>query len=121
MQHIEAALDVEEASLSQIHRTVGKQISRLQLEERMLKMLQERLLNEAGMTHEEAAKFVASGAVGMKEQMPLFEEEKETSDGDVGPSYKLNKSTKLKGKGGAIAADGGPEGTQKGPPKKRKT
>jgi hypothetical protein len=50
LQHIEAALDVEEASLSQIHRTVGKQISRLQLEERMLKMLQERLLNEAEQT-----------------------------------------------------------------------
>lgn len=46
MQDIDAALDVEEAALSQIHRTVAKQIARLELEERMLKMLQDRLTEE---------------------------------------------------------------------------
>ena len=45
-QDIEAALDIEEAALSQMHRTVAKQVTRLELEERMLKLLQDRLKEE---------------------------------------------------------------------------
>jgi len=43
-------LDVEEAALSQIHMAVTKQITRLEVEENMLKLLMSKLEREAGGT-----------------------------------------------------------------------
>ncbi|KAL4520573.1 hypothetical protein Ndes2526B_g05169 [Nannochloris sp. 'desiccata'] len=91
-KHIEAALDVEEASLSQIHRTVGKQISRLQLEERMLKLLHERLLEEAGQ----------AGAAAVEPMQPSFggEEEEDSKDAedDARSTEKSNKGASGRGR-----------------------
>jgi hypothetical protein len=80
LQHIEAALDVEEAALSQIHRTIGKQLSRLKLEERMLIMLQEKLRAEAGQAN--AANRLAIRAAAEAEEEPSSSESESASSSE---------------------------------------
>jgi len=101
VQHIEAALDVEEASLSQIHRTVGKQISRLQLEERMLRMLHDRLLEEAGLARAAAMEPGQPSLHGEEEDRK--EEDTKTATNDAKMNKKSKKTATGRARGGRKA------------------
>jgi hypothetical protein len=103
LQHIEAALDVEEASLSQIHRTVGKQISRLQLEERMLKILHERLVEEAGLARAAATEPVQPSLEEGEEEEEEEEDREDAENDNAKLKKRSNKAATGRGRGGGKA------------------
>ena len=103
MQDIEAALEVEDAALSLIYRTVGRQIPRLELEERMLKMLQDKLKEEIDQFGDDA------------------EEEEEKVDDDEKEAVEEEEESPKKRRVPRSTTTKKPRGNSKKQPKKQPT